>query len=468
MAGRAGRAGTTGAAGIVVLLVTCLLTLLAPAPGRATAALVKWPAAITEAEAVPGPLPGEITVSWTSTGANTRGWIIDASTTPPARGYPDDPDRGWKSTRFTIADSAARSVTLSAADTAAAGAPLGSGRSLILKVRAQNKAGSTERVRSYPRGLAVLVAGAAPAADGDPLRVGSYNLRFAGRDVGELAWSERSPLLAANILTNELDIVGLQEALPAMLRADQRRADTPLLDGLPGRYRLVRASALHRKRPNIPMNARILYDGSRLRLVSGCDDRVEWAPQDGEQPPPAACAVDLVSRPGQGRQVKAAAVARFEVLSGASAGQQFWFASVHAAAGKGRDSELWRARQIRLLVEHLDLLNTEGLPIIVAGDLNSHQTSPDGNDVRVALLDAGYYDTAAAVETAGLGYRTFNGFAPQLPARLGVAPRIDAVLTKGLDGADRFVNVRTEDDPAYPVFPSDHNLVYADLRLPAS
>jgi hypothetical protein len=63
-----------------------------------------------------------------------------------------------------------------------------------------------------------------------------------------------------------------------------------------------------------------------------------------------------------------------------------------------------------------------------------------------------------------LKYNTMNGYlSPEEPSLHGFGARIDAVLTLGMPGASRFEEVLTGSP-----YPSDHNMVYADVRLPGN
>jgi hypothetical protein len=85
------------------------------------------------------------------------------------------------------------------------------------------------------------------------------------------------------------------------------------------------------------------------------------------------------------------------------------------------------------------------------------------------MLDHGYYDTASAVQTVNMRYNSPNQFmTPQLASANGFGTRLDVVMTKNLPGSDFFEIVRTDDNPDFSQYPSDHNMVFAEFRLPVS
>jgi hypothetical protein len=190
---------------------------------------------------------------------------------------------------------------------------------------------------------------------------------------------------------------------------------------------------------------------------------VEYGDPDDQK----TCSIKLPSAKA-GKDTKFAAYAKFEVLSGASIGQQFWFVSAHADSGNSRAVEVLRAKQTEEIAKVMEAKNAGlDLPIIFTADTNSYQASPNGNDTRVAMLDHDYYDTASAVKTVNLRFNSPNQFVkPQLASANGFGTRLDVVMTKNLPGADLFEIVRTDNDPGFPQYPSDHNMVFAEFRLP--
>ncbi|MEP9363386.1 hypothetical protein ABLE68_10500 [Nocardioides sp. CN2-186] len=448
--------------GLVVLAMVPVALATTPVEARPAA---RYPSPITAASATPGPGAGEVTIRWKSKGDDVDYWRIDTSTTPPKQDHADDPSRGWVTASFVVpGGSKARSMTLTPEQTAAAGAGLGTGNSLFVYVRGIHK--KPKQVRST-KVFAASVLGTPSQATGASIRVASYNVRVYDLDgpTGPHSWKNRAPRIVKNVVDVAPDIAGLQEAIPPMLTEEYSKdPGAPVLMKLfPDRYRMVRTAPIHYKKPNLPMDARILYDSTKFTLVSDCDNAVEYGDPDDEK----TCSIEIPTT--QGKQ-QFAAYARFEVIDGPSAGQQFWFVTAHQSPGSNRAAEVLRAKQTEEIAQVMDAKNSGlDLPIIFTADTNSYQASPDGNDARVRMLQHGYYDTASAVQTVNLRFNSTNHFVkPQDASANGFGTRLDVVMTKNLPGADLFKIVRTDNDPDFDDYPSDHNLVFAEFRLPMS
>jgi hypothetical protein len=68
----------------------------------------------------------------------------------------------------------------------------------------------------------------------------------------------------------------------------------------------------------------------------------------------------------------------------------------------------------------------------------------------------------AAADAQNLQYNSVNHYdAPEKPCNYGFGSMYDTIVTLNMPGADRFVQVLTG-----APWPSDHNMVYTDVRLP--
>jgi endonuclease/exonuclease/phosphatase family metal-dependent hydrolase len=403
-----------------------------------------WPDPITNVTNTPGPLPGETTISWSSSGAKTNFFRLETALTPFSQTNPGASAKGWNPHVFKI-DGSQRSITLTAEQTAQAGAPLGSGRHLLFRLYAVRKGPAAKQIRGYAHIQAATVAGEASTMTGTPIRAASYNVRLAALDAGTAnSWADRAPRIAQNIAAQQPTIMALQELMPSMW--NNQSGGLGLGGALQaaglGRYKLLRDTPYSSTTPG---DARILYDGSKLQLVSNCD------------PTKPTCGIVIPDVDHQ----SVAEVAEFRDLA---SGERFWFVSTHLAHGNTADVDALRATEAQTIVAGINQLNTEGLPVILGGDMNSYQTCPGRNAPHTVLLNDGYYDTSAAATQVNLQYNSYNGFAsPEVPSNNGFGARLDAIMTSGMPGADRFEIVRTG-----APYPSDHNMVIADLKLPAA
>ena len=143
-----------------------------------------------------------------------------------------------------------------------------------------------------------------------------------------------------------------------------------------------------------------------------------------------------------------------------ASGQEFYVLGWHLPRGEGLDAV--RTAAMRSIMDQVEALDTDHLPVIVGGDTNSSQLRA-GERPHDVLMEHGFYDTASTVDQVNPEYGTANDFVYQDPSPFGVSPRIDVIATLGMPGSDRFVNeVVKKGDP----FPSDHNMIWTDLRLP--
>jgi endonuclease/exonuclease/phosphatase family metal-dependent hydrolase len=414
------------------------------APSARLAHRSNWPAPITHVKARPGRRAGETRISWRSSGARTAYFRIQTALTPFGRNRPGMPTVGWKAHAFKVGGNR-RSITLTPRQVARAGAPLGSGRHLLFRVSAVGTGSRAAHVRHFAHIRAATIAGEAPRMRGAAIRVASYNVRLASLDIGsQHAWSNRAPLVARNLARQHPTVAALQELVPAMWT---HKAGGPGLHhslkalGL-GRYRLTRSTPYSSR---IIGDARILYDATRLHQVDRC------------RAARMTCGI-VFSDAGH------RSVAPYAKFRDRASGMKFWFVSTHLTHGRAAHFDALRAREVKSILHGIHRINTQRLPVILGGDLNSYQTCPGHNLPHQRLLDAGFYDTSAAAHQINLQYNSHNGFAtPERPSPNGFGARLDVVMTTGMPGASRFKVVRTG-----APYPSDHNLVYADLRLPAA
>ncbi len=428
------------------------------------------PAAITSVSSKPGPKPGQVTISWRTSGSHTTAYRIDTSLSLFSRTDKNLPRQGRGFTSFVVRGGSKRSVTLSAAATARAGAPVGSANHLYFRVYALN--GSTER--AYARLQSVSVQPQGVPAGGSAIRVASFNVRTANakEDKGVRAWSARAPYVARAIVAQNPGLVAIQELSPGSITGTTggTRQTSSLLTALRrnggAKYALNRTTSY--AKPGTPMGtqgARILYDTSRYQLRTNC-----WE-MTGTSHWNAACTIAMPLRPGDSeKERRVAAVAKFRDRK---TGKEFFFVSVHLDSRKSsnaatrRSIETLRGAQVKAVTARLAAINArqaKPLPVIFAGDINSWQNTPSTYAPHNELVKAGFYDTAAATSRVNFRYGTVNDFATTIkPTASGFGARLDVIAVKGVRGSARFTTVLKVTDSRRP---SDHNMVVADFRLP--
>jgi endonuclease/exonuclease/phosphatase family metal-dependent hydrolase len=384
-------------------------------------------------KAVAGPGPGQVTFTWSTHGDYTDKFVIETATSP------FDP-KPRDHAVFSI-DPHLRTYTLSAAQTQQAHAGVGTGWTLVWRFRAVNTgtAGGSEQ-RYFGQGQS-RVMGEAAAGSGSALRVASYNIRTDNiTSPDALTWDSRVPRIASLIKDRRPGIVLLQELFPSMV---SKFVGTLASKGMDN-YALNRQTALvtgvlgEQK-----LQSRILYDKTKYEMVDRCsvvvtstDCSISWPSDAGPDYSP------------------------FVRMRDKASGQEFYVLGWHLPRGEGLDAV--RTAAMRSIMDQVDALNTDHLPVIVGGDTNSSQLRA-GERPHDVLMEHGFYDTASTVDQVNPEYGTANDFAYQDPSPFGVSPRIDVIATLGMPGSDRFVNeVVKKGDP----FPSDHNMIWTDLRLP--
>jgi endonuclease/exonuclease/phosphatase family metal-dependent hydrolase len=397
------------------------------------------PDRITGVSDVAGPGPGETTIHWTSGGSYTDFFKIKTGLTP--FGSSKTPASGRHAHTFKVSGKR-RSFTLTAARSRAAGARLGSGHHLFFRIIAVRQGRSDSQVRPWGHLEHATIAGRGPKMHGAQLRVASYNVHVAVKDAPGHPWSTRAPLVAANIARHQPAIVGFQEMVPAMW--DNREGGIGLQAALQrsgmGRYQLTRDTSYA---SGTPGDVRILYDPNQVKMVSNCS------------PDKMSCAIKLPD-PGP---LHVAAYARFRDLSSE---QEFWYVTAHLNHGNNGPTDKLRGRQAEAIVRKMNQVNGQHLPVIISGDLNSSQTSAGHDAPHQALLGGGYYDTSAAATQLNLQYNSVNNYAsPERRSNYGFGSMIDSIMTLHMPGARRFDQVLTGSP-----YPSDHNMIVADVRLP--
>lgn len=449
----------------VTLCSMAMITGLTASAAPAEAALT--PSKINSVSGVAGPGVGQLTISWNQDGRNTSAFKIETGLTSFSKTSTSMPRSGRNAKIFTVSK-AKRSVTLSAAQMASAGAGVETAHHLYFRVFAVNGTA----VRAYPYLQAKMPLAVTPKAGGTAIRVGSYNVRTARASSDARSWLSRAPDVARQIRDRNPGVVAIQELGPG--RADGGtgttsggpRQTTSLTSALhsvgAGRYRLVRTTPyVAPGRPHGTQGARILYDVSRYSLLSTCSDTT------GTSSYSSSCSLELpgVAGDSPSRQ-RSAAYAEFRDRR---TGKRFWLASVHlderhsTDLAKERSYDALRGRQMAAVNTKIRNLNSRGDQVVIAGDINSWQNSRGGYAPHDYLVSQGFYDTAAALTRVNTQYSTINHFDTTLqPAAQGFGVRIDVIMVKGAKGSRRFENVTNRVDASRP---SDHNLVVSDVVL---
>ena len=435
------------------------------------------PSAITSVAASPGSSPGTVVFTWQSAGKNTDHFLVETGLTSFSKSSSSSlPRSGRHAATFKIS-AKARSWTMSKADAATAGSPLGSANYLYFRFFAVNEDGSKTYTKAYPYLQAVLPKGLAASANGKgtDMRVASFNVRTVKATKDKRNWLKRVDDVAADILSTRAGVVLVQEASPG--RADGKsgstakvgRQTTTLIDQLAAQggstydYRMARTTSyLKSGLPRGTQGGRVLYDNKRYKLISDCPEKT------GKKTYNAACSFTLpiLSTDSEKKRRRGG----YALLENRSSGQRFWAIAAHlderhsSSKKTGPKYDKLRGAQADAIVSLVDSVNTKDYPVILGADINTWQNDKMGYSGHDKLIAAGFYDTLAAETRVNPEFTTSNGFKTTLkPNGNGVGSHLDVVMVKGgKGGADRWVNVMQNPDPERP---SDHNLIYADITI---
>jgi endonuclease/exonuclease/phosphatase family metal-dependent hydrolase len=385
-----------------------------------------------------GAEPGETTLTWKTDGGHTDLFRITTALTP--FGSKSTPAVGRHSMTFRVPGDR-RSLTLTPEQTAEAGAGLGTGRHLFFRISAVRKGEADTAVRRFPFLLHTDIAGQASTGQGTKLRFAAYNMHVQAKDVPGHLWKDRQHLIAQNIAAAHPAVVGLEELMPGMwtsndggvgLHASLRQAGV-------GQYELTRETPYW---TGAGQDTRILYDPDQVQMVSSCDPSVP------------SCYIML---PDNGHQH----VAAYALFRDLASGQEFYFVSAHLTAGNDADTDALRGEQAQAMNDGIRAVDTQNLPVVFATDANSSQTSKGSDSPHTVLLNDGWYNTIAAARVVNGQYNSVQHYHADKPSPYGFGSMYDTIMTLNMPGADLWKQVLTGSP-----FPSDHNMIFTDVRLP--
>jgi endonuclease/exonuclease/phosphatase family metal-dependent hydrolase len=275
-----------------------------------------------------------------------------------------------------------------------------------------------------------------------PLRVATYNIQKASGN----GWAKRRRAVANLILSQDPDVVGLQEAenKPTSGKATQY-------------YDLIRLLGPNWEVTNNSRRStgdvRTIYNADRVKLIEQ-----GYSPLQGSR------------KFGGQRYVT---WARFQQKS---TGKEFLFVNTHFVWQYNKKAYAARASQARQLLQIVERANPDDLPIVLGGDFNTHERRDGGNTVYRILTGGGYVDPlrpeqelGSAESLVNANLHTYTGAKSKANRARSVSrtTMIDHMMVSGmrvaewetaarLNSADRFVGPR----------PSDHNMIRMTVYLP--
>lgn len=261
--------------------------------------------------------------------------------------------------------------------------------------------------------------------NGDALNLATFNIRYGtSKDTGARSWDSRKTACAACIRDYDFDVVGIQEAL------EHQQED--MREMLP-EYEFIFAGR------NDGIKGEAVGVGYRKDRLKALESGRFWMSPTPDEPSNAQAW-------GGPKRHRIAVWVKFEDLK---TGKRFYFLSTHLEVGKAHAGV--RAESADLIIRKEKVLNKEGLPFFVAGDLNPGSQSEEMLLRLRRYFDDSFhlaYDAGTLRGPAG----TYNGFNPD--ADLGShSKRGDYIFCKGAYKLKSYEALTKKYDGQYP---SDH------------
>ena len=267
------------------------------------------------------------------------------------------------------------------------------------------------------------------------LNIATFNIRLSTTDdTGVRSWEARRSSVVAVIRDNDLDVVGFQEVLE-----DQQEDLKALLPEYSfyfvGRDDGTKGEAVG-----------VAYRNSRFQPLNHL---CFWLSPTPDTPSNAS------GWGGHPTRKRVAAVCR---LIENSSHKQFYYLVTHMETGGSYAGA--RTKSAELILEREKLLNVNGLPFFVAGDMNT--TYPDEESMEV--LRTVFSDTFREADDKGVRQGpmgTFNGFDPEADLDNELV-MLDYVFAKGDYTLNRYKVIDTRYDGQYP---SDHLPIVINVTM---
>ena len=210
---------------------------------------------------------------------------------------------------------------------------------------------------------------ALPAATADSdVHVGSFNIsgmNSDGNGSGEhQVWAKRMPVAVSQILGEQSDVVGLQEAYWGTSNPQYLQL-RDALNAKGGTYEVVDTE------PGTSAGDRILYNTATLKVLDhGAQAYTAQAP---------------------GKQARYFSWATFKDLS---SGKNFFFSDTHLDPYSKSDtsSSTVKVKEWRELIALIPKLNTAKLPVVTVGDFNTSKWWKEAKTLLPAMKSAGFGD----------------------------------------------------------------------------
>ncbi|HEY5821687.1 MAG TPA: endonuclease/exonuclease/phosphatase family protein [Propionibacteriaceae bacterium] len=309
-----------------------------------------------------------------------------------------------------------------------------------------------------------------------PLRIGSFNVRCANCYTGrasEVPWEQRRGAVVESILSQDLDVLGVQEASQGRIRSVGGQNGLSQFEDLTNRlgapwdlvndvrYNCVREMSPSRCRVRdrgASLGTRILYNSNRIAVVDS-----------------GSLLLPETNTKGTRHYVAWAKLQQLDT------GLEFMVSNSHFTAYP--ENHALRKRQAAVALAEVKSHNTDDLPLITLGDWNSSRFDSKGNGPYNVYIAGGQIDplggkpgTGQAAPTATVGNRvntwlnSFNGFNRHAGGNRAYVngSYLDYILTSPMRVSEWETVAKLDANGNFiGQIPSDHNLVRATVWLPS-
>lgn len=321
---------------------------------------------------------------------------------------------------------------------------------------------SVEAVKAGYASATVISPAVTPRGPSVDLHVASFNLSGSNTDAGATgeheAWSKRMPKAVSQILGEQTDVLGVQEAYwgGTTTQYDQLVA---ALNTAGGQYAVTDGGR------SVSAGTRIIYNAATVSLL----DHGTYT-YDAQ---------------ASGKQTRYLTWATFEERSN---GKRVFFADTHLDpySASNTTSSTVKVREWRELIAMIPKLNVNKLPVVTVGDFNTSKWWAETKETLPAMKAAGFGDimnqqyqtnppTGVRAETVVTGWiNSFNGYRRDV-SKYAYTTRHDKV-GNGVDWIFATNSLRVKQwkvvidfNPTTlqvnGVIPSDHNMISAIIVL---
>ncbi len=260
------------------------------------------------------------------------------------------------------------------------------------------------------------------SAQGQELKIMSYNIKLDYPKEGENSWTNRKPFLVNQLKYNEPDVIGVQEAMPNQMKD----MDSLLVD-----YSYLGVGRDDGK--NQGEYSALFYKTDKFKVIKS---GTFWL---SETPEKVSMGWDAVCN----------RICTYALFKDKVSGNLFWTFNTHF----DHVGKVARKNSATLIIEKIQALNTENYPVVLTGDFNMEPTHDSIKHIKSALKDS----KEIAKLTFG-PHGTFNGFYFNEP----VIRRIDFVFVSAEVMVSKYAVLSDNWDLHYP---SDHLPILILLEL---